>query len=83
MVKACELSESEQVSIKHFRPTSLSYAEIGRQIGCNKSVTFKVLKKLELAGSVEKRRKCGRPKIGKERSVTCPQSFSTAEERHE
>ena len=36
--------------------------KIGRQIGCNKSVSFKVSEQFELVGSVEKRQRCGHPK---------------------
>ena len=64
MVKVWELSESKQVGIKYLCLNRLSYAEIGRQIGCNKSVSFKVSEKFELVGSVEKRQRCGHPKNG-------------------
>ena len=53
MVNVRELSESEQVAMKHSSHTGLSYAEIGRQI--SRSVTFKFFTKFELAGSVEER----------------------------
>ena len=62
MVKIRELSESERVAIKHLRFAGLSYAAIGRQIGCSKSAAFKVFKKLKRTGSVEKKKRCGRPK---------------------
>ena len=54
MAKACELSESERVAIKHLSLTRLSYVEIRRQIGYSKSTTFKVLKKFQLGSSIEK-----------------------------
>ena len=53
MVNVRQLSESEQVAMKHLSRTRLSYAEIGRQT--SRSVTFKFFKKFELAGSVEER----------------------------
>ena len=62
MVKIRELSESERVAIKHLRFAGLSYAAIGRQIGCSKSAAFKVFKKFKNTGSVEKKKRCGRPK---------------------
>ena len=62
MVKIRELLESERVAIKHLRFAGLSYAAIRRQIGCSKSAAFKVFKKFKTTGSVEKKRRCGRPK---------------------
>ena len=59
MAKGRELSESERVAIKHLSLTWLLYVEIGRHIGYSKSATFKGFEKFELAGSVEKRRRCG------------------------
>lgn len=55
IVKACEFSERKKVAIKYMLFTGLSNAEIGKQIGFSKLTAPKVIKKLELAVSVEKK----------------------------
>ena len=71
-----ELSETERLAIKHLLLTRLSCAVIGNEIGCSMSAAFKVLQKFELAGSMEKRRRCGRPKnTAEERRASCLQSY--------
>ena len=62
MAKVHELSESERLAIKNLCLIRHSYTEIGRKIGFSESAIFRVFKKFELAGSVEKRRRCGHPK---------------------
>ncbi len=46
MVKLRELTECERLAVKHLRLSGLSFAEIGKQIGCSKSTAFNVYKSL-------------------------------------
>ena len=68
MTKIRELSLNERVVIKHLREAGLSYAEIAQQVGCTKSAAFKVYKKIKNTGSIERKRRSGRPKKSSDRA---------------
>ena len=69
-----ELTIEEQVSIQTLRESGFSFQQIGQQIGCSKSTAFKVCKKYEETGSVEKRQRSGRcPKFAaRTERIVCP-----------
>ena len=46
----------------HLRLIGLACAKVGKQIGCSKSTGFKVFGSIWTIGSVEKKRRCCRPK---------------------
>ena len=53
------MTKSERVAINHLHLAGISYAATGRQTGCSKFAAFKVFKKLETTGSVEKKKDVG------------------------
>ena len=68
MAKIRELSLNERLVIKHLREAKLSYAEISQQVGCTNSAAFKIYKKFENTGFIEKKRRSGRPKKSSDRA---------------
>ena len=62
MVKTRELTESERVAIKYLREAGHSFSEIVKQVGCSKSRAFKVYKRIQKTGSIEKQPRSGRPR---------------------
>ena len=59
MVKTREFTESELVAIKYLHEAGHSFSEIAKQVGCSKSGEFKVFKRIQKTGSIEKQPRSG------------------------
>ena len=62
MPKTKEFANFERASVIDLRKNELSFRNIGAAIGCHHSTIIRICKRYEKTGSLDKIKRCGRPK---------------------
>ena len=62
MPKTKEFTNFERASVINLRKKGLSFRKIGAAIGCHHSTIIRICKRNEKTGSLDKIKRCGRPK---------------------